>query len=377
MPPTGSLHTLPSRAFSPSAQRVAVVNPYMFSYPTVAAIVHAVKVSGIQPEVFQQDNDTRGSHDRFTPHIRDLYRFICREHIQSIRAFMPGRYNIIILSDWYPTGCQWTPNDVTCSHLIMQLFKLGSLQHLIIHMHEPYNTVGSLYQSQWDTDVEMVARIKDDALRVLRDERTTLLTAAPHVADYTKASLALLDIHKEVGWFLQLFPWNTQVVRKERHGFIVQGKIDPERRDYRPLLEGIMQHPGLLEHPDFSLRLVGASTGASVDIARSDKIWTVIDRSSFKEYYQELQTCAGIVPAFGHTRYLHSAASSTLFTSVLLGIPVIADDEMLEKYSYLTKEAVLYQGPHETVFDVMARTLRSEFQLDEASVFWKDLIRNG
>ncbi len=51
MPPTGSLHTLPSRAFSPSAQRVAVVNPYMFSYPTVAAIVHAVKVSGIQPEV--------------------------------------------------------------------------------------------------------------------------------------------------------------------------------------------------------------------------------------------------------------------------------------------------------------------------------------
>lgn len=43
-----------------------------------------------------------------------------------------------------------------------------------------------------------------------------------------------------------------------------------------------MQHPGLLEHPDFSLRLVGASTGASVDIARSDKIWAVIDRSSFK-----------------------------------------------------------------------------------------------
>ena len=84
-------------------------------------------------------------------------------------------------------------------------------------------------------------------------------------------------------------------------------------------------------------------------------LWFLISEWTLQEYYQELQTCAGIVPAFGHTRYLHSAASSTLFTSVLLGIPVIADDEMLEKYSYLTKEAVLYQGPNETVFDVMAR----------------------
>ncbi len=39
------------RTFSPDRSHVAVVNPYLWSYPTIAAIVHAVRASGIRPEV--------------------------------------------------------------------------------------------------------------------------------------------------------------------------------------------------------------------------------------------------------------------------------------------------------------------------------------
>ena len=46
-----SVYKRPTRTFSPGASRVAVVNPYLWSYPTIAAIAEAVRASGIRPEV--------------------------------------------------------------------------------------------------------------------------------------------------------------------------------------------------------------------------------------------------------------------------------------------------------------------------------------
>lgn len=81
-----------------------------------------------------------------------------------------------------------------------------------------------------------------------------------------------------------------------------------------------------------------------------------------------------IVPAFSNSRYLESAASSTLFTSVLLGIPIIADDDILRTYTYLTRDDVLYQGPHDTVYDVMARYLHASMR-DDVIRISRNLIR--
>ncbi len=93
---------------------------------------------------------------------------------------------------------------------------------------------------------------------------------------------------------------------------------------------------------------------------------------AWQEYYRELQTCNALVPAFSNLRYLDSAASSTLFTSVLLGIPVIADDALLSTYSYLTKDDILYQGPDDSVYDVMSRyvdhSMRSELNRISANL---------
>ncbi|KAK9843161.1 hypothetical protein WJX74_007793 [Apatococcus lobatus] len=351
-----SVYKRPTRSFSPDAARVAVVNPYLWSYPTIAAIAEAVRASGIRPEVFQQDDTSIKSRDKFTPHVSDMYRFICKETIQSLQTFVPELYTIIILGDWYPTGCLHKPNDVTCSHHILRLLDAGSLQRLIIHMHEPASSIGSLHEARWDTDVELVKSIKADTVKVLQDPRITLLTAAPHVANYTQVTLGLMGITKDVGWFLQLIPWNNQaVLRRERHGFIVQ-------------------RPGLLEHPGFTLRLVGSAANADVDFVLAGKIWAVTDRSSFKDYWRELQSSLAIVPAFSNSRYLDSAASSTLFTSVLLGIPIIADDDILKTYSYLTKDDVLYQSSLETVYDVMARYVHASMH-DDIIRISRNLIR--
>ena len=62
----------------------------------------------------------------------------------------------------------------------------------------------------------------------------------------------------------------------------LQGKIDHHRRNYAALIEGIMQRPRLLEHPSFSLRLVGSAANGEVELGLAGKIWAVTDRSSFK-----------------------------------------------------------------------------------------------
>ena len=49
------------------------------------------------PQVFQQDDIKIESQDKFTPHIRDLYRFICKEQIRSLSHFMPEKYSMIVL----------------------------------------------------------------------------------------------------------------------------------------------------------------------------------------------------------------------------------------------------------------------------------------
>ncbi|KAK9863131.1 hypothetical protein WJX84_009913 [Apatococcus fuscideae] len=224
--------------------------------------------------------------------------------------------------------------------------------------------IGSLHEARWDTDVELVKRS-----RGLRQQtKLDMLLRAPTL-------LLIRRLQNQLHKLGPSDPWNNQaVLRRERHGFIVQGKIDPHRRNYAALIEGILQRPGLLEHPGFTLRLVGSAANADVDFVLAGKIWAVTDRSSFKDYWRELQSSLAIVPAFSNSRYLDSAASSTLFTSVLLGIPIIADDDILKTYSYLTKDDVLYQSSLETVYDVMARYVHASMH-DDIIRISRNLIR--
>ncbi len=61
----------------------------------------------LQLQVFQQDDTNVESQDKFSPHIRDLYRFICKEHVQALQSFVPQMFSVIILG-----GELTSPTDV-------------------------------------------------------------------------------------------------------------------------------------------------------------------------------------------------------------------------------------------------------------------------
>lgn len=57
----------------------------------------------------------------------------------------------------------------------------------------------------------------------------------------------------------------------------------------------------------------------------------------------------------GNINYLVQKMSSTVVTSLMTGVPIIADSQVLASYTFLTPEHVFLIGPNETEMDVMQR----------------------
>src|SRR3954464_14852900 len=59
---------------------------------------------------------------------------------------------------------------------------------------------------------------------------------------------------------------------------------------------------------------------------------------AFPEYFSLLSRSMAILPAFATHKYFEDRASSTIATSVIAGVPLVATKELLEKYAYLEEE---------------------------------------
>lgn len=60
----------------------------------------------------------------------------------------------------------------------------------------------------------------------------------------------------------------------------------------------------------------------------------------------------------GNINYLVQKMSSTVVSSLMTGVPIIADSQVLASYTFLKPEHVFLIGPHETEIDVMQRVRR-------------------
>lgn len=57
----------------------------------------------------------------------------------------------------------------------------------------------------------------------------------------------------------------------------------------------------------------------------------------------------------GNINYLVQKMSSTVVSSLMTGVPIIADSHVLASYTFLKPEHVFLIGPQETEMDVMQR----------------------
>ena len=66
-----------------------------------------------------------------------------------------------------------------------------------------------------------------------------------------------------------------------------------------------------------------------------------------------------LLMVLGSHNYLTQKISSTVVSSLMTGIPVVADDATLAAYTFLKKENVFYMAPGENEMSVMLRVSHS------------------
>jgi len=78
----------------------------------------------------------------------------------------------------------------------------------------------------------------------------------------------------------------------------------------------------------------------------------------FPEYFSLLSRSMAILPAFATHKYFEDRASSTIATSVIAGVPLVATKELLEKYSYVEEEGAWLQEDGEEEIMTWLRVLK-------------------
>jgi hypothetical protein len=69
----------------------------------------------------------------------------------------------------------------------------------------------------------------------------------------------------------------------------------------------------------------------------------------------QLQHSHALLMLLGNINYLVQKMSSTVVSSLMTGVPIIADSQVLASYTFLKPEHVFLIGPHESEMDVMQR----------------------
>jgi hypothetical protein len=204
----------------------------------------------------------------------------------------------------------------------------------------------------------------------------TMVGLSPHVADYMKnvriPELGEYDpayLNVPTFTFVPTFEYQatdkcatngTQEENKDcLSRFVVQGLFEPGRRDYNSLFESlkIKLEQNETAWKDFQLQLLGQGSPFQLEPPLSDHIST-FNNIPYLEYYDKIHHSMALLPAFASDSYYEYKASSSVGASLLTGVPMIADQKLLNSYTHLTRDGVYFQEDGENVIDTVER-LRS------------------
>lgn len=203
------------------------------------------------------------------------------------------------------------------------------------------------------------------------NKSSTITQAGLESKESSPASRALPSPPIEV--FVPIFPIPDS--RKEDPGsdkgqktesnvaLAIQGGVNAARNYTRIInfLDDLI-HPTFPAHAfnDVSLHIIGSGSEENkpiVPASVSDHVFFDQDLD-YIEYYAYLSNKSALIPAFAEEEFLTVKSSSSVPASVIAGIPLVATQEILQSYSYLTAEDVYMQEAHESELDVIERVVK-------------------
>eukprot|EP00879_Flechtneria_rotunda_P003455 GHRR01003684.1.p1 GENE.GHRR01003684.1~~GHRR01003684.1.p1 ORF type:complete len:543 (+),score=179.83 GHRR01003684.1:546-2174(+) len=310
-------------------------------------------------------------------------------HLEIVAGFLTVLKQLPVDVTWYQAG-QSTPEGgvLTPVELLeMQGFTqlLGYLPHMRPSSDKPDPVDFALFISPEYFEKETAAFLKaakpitavilahngmNHALQRIQEfhPRLHFAALAPHVAAASQQVL-----HIQMHWMMATFPFaaknpclaTSPDAATCLHGFSIQGNFESARRNYTRLWQQVeaAHASGLVPTQPpvkpFHLHLVGRGSVRTLGILPSvANLSTVHFNLQFPAYYEQLYRTHALLMLLGSKNYLLQKMSSTIVSSLMTGVPIIADSKVLASYTFLNPEHVHLMAPQETEMDVMQRVLR-------------------
>ncbi|CAO3680663.1 unnamed protein product [Umbelopsis ramanniana] len=202
----------------------------------------------------------------------------------------------------------------------------------------------------------------------------TMVGLSPHVADYlkdhklpelaTEFNPIFADIPTTV--FVPTFDYrlpescstsgNIETNDACKSNFVVQGIFETGRRDYGSLFDHLLNKVAEDEEgwKDFHLLLLGQGSPFDLKEPLASHVSTYNDLP-YLDYYDKIHHSLALLPAFASDSYLVYKASSSVGAALLTGVPLIADQALLDSYRHLSKDGVYFQNDGEHFIDTVER----------------------
>lgn len=235
--------------------------------------------------------------------------------------------------------------------------------------HIPWITTVS-QQMQPKVAMYMVhnGHLPDSDFKALRtmSGKLPLLTLSPHVAKNITGKTG--EVAPE--WILPIFPYTPATECKLEDlqggknclkGFSVQGRIEKSRRNYTQMWEQIGSYrkkEGAAALSNFRLNILGEVVEYFAVPADVRDLVAVYKNPPYPIFYDVVYHSYALVPMLASALYYSSKFSSTVLTSFITGVPIIADRKFMAAYSMIEPNAVFPQEDGRNELDIMFNVAR-------------------
>ncbi|KAH7227229.1 uncharacterized protein BKA55DRAFT_716950 [Fusarium redolens] len=192
-------------------------------------------------------------------------------------------------------------------------------------------------------------------------KRLRFITLSDHVTNYmtviVKHWATKMEVHNvPISTFPPVFTIPTAPIKNEATlRFAMQGDLVVNRRPNRDY-EGTFKRFAKLNSDRQAIELHVVGNGGLPKVPDEAKDRIKFHRGlPYPEFYDVLHSATAMLPAFASYEYVESKASSTIAASLIVGSPLIADDDLLDAYRFLSLEDVYYREEGEDEIDVVER----------------------
>lgn len=158
---------------------------------------------------------------------------------------------------------------------------------------------------------------------------------------------------------------------QDRVHLAVQGSFESHRRNYKDLFDSWKNYAHWHATSVHKTRLMdrvkflilgqevfwepNPSRHLPADVIQTKTI--LASGLNYKDYYATLANATLLLPAFAGNEYLLWKASSTVAASVIACVPLVAEEELLKRYTYLRPSAVWLRGEAESELNAAMRII--------------------